>query len=127
MNAKHETFERLLVAAKKLKRWSDVSSIKKGLALNGLSYSDSRMGNYQSRGLSKDAILDISPIIGCRPQWLLDGSGSMKDYGLLGDFEGDILVIIDGFHLLDNGTKRSWLLTAKDLLESASNHKGKAA
>lgn len=126
MEKEHETFSRLLEAAKKLRRWNDLLSLKQGLAFNGLAYSDARVGNWRTRGVSKDAILDVSAAIGCRPQWLLYGLGTMKDYGLSKDFDGDISIIVSGFPLLDIGTRRSWLLTAKDVIDQAG-YKGRSA
>lgn len=75
----HETYKRLLEAAKSLRGWESPTDIAKGLTENGYDVAQQRIGNWKSRGVSVDAIVDVCRIIGCRPAWLKFGDGLMED------------------------------------------------
>ncbi|MFM7009619.1 MAG: hypothetical protein ACKO0Z_09870, partial [Betaproteobacteria bacterium] len=59
--------------------WHKPADIARGLTKEGLTTSEQKMTNWKTRGVSVNACLAAAKIIGCRPQWLLDGSGSMLD------------------------------------------------
>lgn len=72
-------FERLLLAAKELKGWGTSTQIAMELTKAGYTVSDQIMTNWKRRGVSKEGKLRASAIIGCRPQWLDQGLGDMRD------------------------------------------------
>lgn len=78
-----ESYTRLLLAAMKLRSWNGDAEISKGCASDDapLDLSASRIGNFRTRGVSKDSLLDLCRIIGCRPLWVRDGTGVMEDVG----------------------------------------------
>lgn len=91
-----ESYTRLLLAAKKLKKWDGDAEIIRGLALATPSceISAARIGNWRTRGVAKDALVDVCKIIGCRPIWIKDGSGVMEDVGAGPDGDDDIFEAI---------------------------------
>jgi len=68
----HATFERLKTAAKQLKG-------KEGPAEIGrlIGESEQTMSNWKSRGVPRAKHVDISDTLGCRPEWLAYGHGTM--------------------------------------------------
>jgi hypothetical protein len=74
-----DDYRRLLAAARDLKGWDGASAIATHLSLAGYKVSEQTMTNWKSRGLSFEAYLRTSQIIGCRPNWLETGGGPMKD------------------------------------------------
>lgn len=77
--AMHETYTRLLHAAKLMRGWATQAEIARGLTRNGYEVADAVLNNWRSRGVSKEGRLRASAIIGCRPLWLENGTGPIFD------------------------------------------------
>lgn len=73
------SYKRLLDASSELRGWHKPADIARGLTKAGFTTSEQKMTNWKTRGVSVNACLAVAPIIGCRPQWLLDGNGAMID------------------------------------------------
>lgn len=73
---------RLLQAAKELKGWPSPATIAARLTENGYEVSLQKLGNWKTRGLSKEGVSEVSKILGIRPAWLETGSGEMVDRGM---------------------------------------------
>lgn len=74
-----DDYKRLLEAAEKLRGWIGPQEIADGLTLHGYPVSAQKIGNWKSRGVSKEAKLSAAPIIGYRTAWLDTGDGKMED------------------------------------------------
>lgn len=72
-----DDYDRLLLAAKKLKGWNDAAETARGLGKY-----DQIMTNWKARGIPRAEVMDIANTIGCDPYWLRDGVGMMdtKEY-----------------------------------------------
>lgn len=71
-----DQYDRLLYAANALKDWSNASMLAEMLTRNGYSVIPQGISNWKKRGLSYEAILKCSRIIGCDPTWLETGEGT---------------------------------------------------
>lgn len=69
---------RLLEAAETLQGWTTPARIAAMLTESGYPTSSQTLCNWKSRGLSFEAILKCSRIIGCDPLWLEDGSVAIE-------------------------------------------------
>ncbi len=72
INSMHETMKRLYEAAKELKGITGQSELAR--AMNA---SPQTVKNWESRGVSKQGILDAEKEIGCSAIWLETGNGGM--------------------------------------------------
>lgn len=72
-------YDRLLLAAEKMKRWLSPSEIALGLTRGGYEVTPQILTNWKTRGVSEKGLLKASPIIGCRPHWIETGEGPMED------------------------------------------------
>lgn len=75
----HDTYARLLTAAKALRGWQSQAEVARGLTRNGYEVADPVLNNWKNRGVSKEGRLKASAIIGCRPLWIESGKGPMTD------------------------------------------------
>jgi SOS-response transcriptional repressor LexA len=75
----HETYKRLLQAAKALRGWTSQAELARGLTRHGYDVADPVLNNWRTRGVSKEGRLKASAIIGCRPLWLETGEGPIND------------------------------------------------
>lgn len=80
MNPKPD-YLRLIKAAKAIRGWVDHANISRELTKNGFEVSIQTLGNWRSRGVSKDGLLRVSEILGVRSAWLETGIGEMADRG----------------------------------------------
>lgn len=71
-----EQHARLLYAAKTFKGWNNASKLAEMLTHNGYQVFRQGISNWKTRGLSYEAIVKCSQIIGCNPSWLQTGEGS---------------------------------------------------
>lgn len=125
----HESYSRLLLAAKKLKGWNGDAEIIRGLAsaMPPCEVSAQRIGNWRKRGVAKDALVDMCNIIGCRPAWIQDGSGIMEDIGA-GHADADISEAISMLSDLHGRLRtKAVTLLERDIKELMSVHKANAA
>lgn len=70
----HPTAERLMFAAKKLRKAEGPSDVARLLNV-----SPQKVTNWLSRGVSKEGMLDAQRLIGCNATWLQTGEGEMVD------------------------------------------------
>lgn len=70
-------YERLMYAAGVIKALPNASSVSAMLTRNGYEISPQVLNNWKSRGLSYEAIIRCSKIIGCDAGWLFDGAGDV--------------------------------------------------
>ena len=66
-------FDRLMEAARVLKKWSSQAEVARQLGID-----DQTMTNWKARGVPVQRINDISKILGCHPYWLQYGEGIME-------------------------------------------------
>lgn len=69
-------YDRLLYAAKAIKGWNSASKLADMLTLKGYPVIPQGISNWKTRGLSYEAIVKCSRIIGCDLAWLETGEGS---------------------------------------------------
>jgi len=72
---------RLIQAAKAIRGWNGDAAIALRLTENGYSVSVQTIGNWKTRGISKEGVLSASKIIGVRSAWIETGIGEMADHG----------------------------------------------
>lgn len=77
----HDSYKRLLSAAKELRGWANQAEVARGLTKEGYEVADAVLNNWRIRGVSKEGRLKASLIIGCRPHWVESGEGVMKEMG----------------------------------------------
>ncbi len=70
----HPTAERLAKAAKELK--GKVRPVEIGRLINE---SEQTISNWKARGVPSAKFVDIAVALGCRPEWLAHGHGSMTE------------------------------------------------
>lgn len=75
----HDTYRRLLQAARELRGWKDAAEVARELTKAGYNASDQTMTNWKSRGISAKGCLFAATHIGCRHEWLLNSTGPMTD------------------------------------------------
>lgn len=68
---------RLMLAAFRLAGWHTAAKVAEKLTAYGYPTSPQSITNWKARGLSSEAILKCSRIIGCNPLWLESGTGEM--------------------------------------------------
>jgi hypothetical protein len=82
-------YEKLMYAAKVIKALPNASAVAAMLTRNGYEVSPQVLNNWKSRGLSYEAIVRCSQIIGCPAGWLLDGEGDVFKAGASALSEAD--------------------------------------
>jgi phage repressor protein C with HTH and peptisase S24 domain len=70
----HETTERLYLAARILKKTEGQSAVARLL-----NTSPQTVKNWESRGVSRQGMIDAQRLIGCRSTWIETGEGEMVD------------------------------------------------
>ena len=68
----NDAYERLLIAAKKLKNLDGPAAVARFL-----NESEQLLNNWKRRGIPRAEIMDIADKIGCDCHWLRDGTGTM--------------------------------------------------
>jgi hypothetical protein len=76
-NSMKTQYERLMKASLVKKGWDTAVKVAEKLTQNGYPTSPQSITNWKTRGLSSEAILRCSRIIGCHPLWLESGEGEM--------------------------------------------------
>lgn len=82
-SAMSKSRDRLLFAAKKLKGWHGPKEVSEGLTLAGFQVSTQTIGNWKEREVPPGAAVDAARIIGCRVEWITEGSLPMESVSLL--------------------------------------------
>lgn len=72
-------YDRLLLAAEKLKGWLTPTEVAAGLTRAGFEVTPQKLTNWKNRGMSMEGMINSAPIIGCRSDWLKTGNGPMED------------------------------------------------
>lgn len=70
------TFDRLMLAAKELKKKHSPSEVGRLIG-----ESEQTISNWRSRGVPKAKHVDIARTLGCDPEWFATGSGEMRRSG----------------------------------------------
>ena len=117
----HPTFTRLIQAANELRGWKSAAQVARGLTASGLKTSEQTMTNWKSRGVSLEAMIDAAKIIGCRMEFIRDGSLPMKREKngnvVAAVFSPDEELLLEGFRLASAREKESMLYVARLVIQ----------
>lgn len=116
-----ETLAERVIRLREAKGWKQKDLIRE----SGAPQSTVASIENGDRSKAPSSIVEIAHALGVDAYYLKTGEGSPR--GPCREFSKDEELLLAAFPLLDKGTRRSWLLTAEDVIEQDGARKQSAA